>query len=81
NHCGAVNSVAFSPDGRKLASASHGKIVRLWNTETGQSIGSALEGHTHWVKSVLFSPDGTVLGSWSGDGVWKYWNTSTGMEL
>ena len=65
-HTHFVNSVAFSPDGSILASASYDNTVRLWNATTGQEV-QTLKGHTGMVKAVAFSPDGSVLGSASRD--------------
>jgi WD40 repeat protein len=65
-----VVSVAFNPDGGRLVSAGHDRIVRLWDTATGHEI-LALRGHTDLVGRVLFSPDGLRLASASSDGtVW-----------
>lgn len=78
-HSGIISSIAFSPDGKLLASGSRDKTIKLWNVETGQEI-TTLTGHTSWVRTVAFSPDGKLLASGSRDKTIKMWNVETGQE-
>ena len=78
-YTGAVWSVAFSPDGQRLASASNDMIVKVWDVARGQGI-LTLKGHTGPVRSVAFSPDGQRLASASDDGLVKLWDMAHGQE-
>ncbi|KAK6810873.1 hypothetical protein RU639_013594 [Aspergillus parasiticus] len=78
-HSDSVISVAFSPDGRTLASGSDDATIKLWDTMTGTER-QTLEGHSDSVNSVAFSPDGRTLASGSGDDTIKLWDTMTGTE-
>src|SRR5262249_789134 len=75
-HSGAVQVVAFSPDGSRLASGGNDRTVRVWDAATGQEL-RALRGHGGVVWMLGFSPDGTRLAT-SGDGGVKVWNVTTG---
>src|SRR5215472_17422713 len=82
-HTGAVNSVAFSPDGAKLGTASEDKTARVWNTATGDLV-HTLAGHTDAVFAAPFSPDGRKIATVSADLTPRLWDTGTGacvMEL
>jgi WD40 repeat protein len=74
-HILAVTSVAFSPDGKHLASGSGDGTIKLWDVATRQEV-RTLKGHTRGVTSVAFSPDGKLLASGSWDGTIKLWDIS-----
>ena len=76
-HTRYIESLAFSPDGHTLATASADNTGRLWDTSTGQHK-ATLVGHTHAVTSVAFSPDGRVLATGSCDDTVRLWDTTTG---
>ena len=65
--------MAFSPDGKTLASGSWDKTIHLWDVETGMHR-NTLTGHTEGVSSVAFNPDGNTLVSGSSDGTLLLWD-------
>lgn len=77
-HTGTVFRMAFSPDGRLLATGSTDTTARLWDTATGQPVGEPLTGHTECVAGVAFSPDGRLLATGSLDRTVRLWDTATG---
>ncbi|CAG7855299.1 COMPASS-like H3K4 histone methylase component WDR5B {ECO:0000303/PubMed:19567704} Short=AtWDR5B {ECO:0000303/PubMed:19567704} [Serendipita indica DSM 11827] len=80
-HTKSVTAIAFSPDGLRILSGSEDNTIRLWDAETGQSLGEPLRGHTGSVNAVAFSPDGSQIASGSNDETIRLWNAETGQSL
>jgi WD40 repeat protein len=78
-HTSNVISVAFSPDARRIATASFDRTVKLWEVETGQEI-FTLRGHTSGVLGVAFSADGRRLATGSIDSTARIWDAATAAE-
>ncbi|MFI6458727.1 WD40 repeat domain-containing protein, partial [Streptosporangium amethystogenes] len=74
-HIDWVSSVAFSPDGKLLATGSADNTVRLWDV-AGRKIFAPLTGHTDDVTSVAFSPDGKLLATGSADNTVRLWDVA-----
>jgi len=76
----------FSPDGKKLVTASRNPadrlkdaFVRIWDGETGKEL-QVLRGHTDWVNFATFSPDGKKVATMEGK-ILRFWDADTGKEL
>jgi eukaryotic-like serine/threonine-protein kinase len=79
-HTHFVFSVAFSPDGQRVASGSADRTVKIWDTATGKELLSLNDGLSNPVLSVAFSPDGQRLAS-GADNTVKICDSATGKEL
>src|SRR5262249_38632654 len=73
SHSAAVRSVAFSPDGKTIATGSWDRTARLWDVASGRPIGQPLL-HQYHVRSVAFSPDGRRLATASNDQTARIWH-------
>lgn len=79
-HSSEVTSVAFSPDGKVIASGSDDNSIKLWNVATGRLL-RTLSAHSNSVYSVAFSPDGKTLATGSTDKTIKLWDVASGRLL
>jgi WD40 repeat protein/serine/threonine protein kinase len=79
-HDQLIAAVAFSPDGRTVATVCFDSKVRLWSVATGKLVGAPLE-HAELVHAVAFSPDGQAVLTGSQDRTARLWDATTGKPL
>jgi WD40 repeat protein/serine/threonine protein kinase len=79
-HASLIHALAWSPDGRRLATASADKTVKVWDVQQGNVV-LTFEGHKSGVETVAWSPDGKRLASASADKTVKVWDADTGKEI
>ena len=79
-HGDCIYAVAFSPDGKTLATSSYDKLIKLWDVDTGQEL-RTLKDHIDAVYALVFTPDGKRIVSGSADRTVKVWDTATGERL
>src|SRR5438270_11456946 len=72
-HSDRIGRIAWSPDGRVVASGSDDNTIRLWDGQTSQSL-RTLEGHPASIKSIAWSSDGSLLASESNDNKIRIWD-------
>jgi eukaryotic-like serine/threonine-protein kinase len=72
--------VAWSPDGKRLATGSRDGTAKVWDAASGQEL-LTLKGHSNFVISIAWSPDGKRLATGSWDNTAKVWDAVSGREL
>ena len=80
-HPGHVNSLALSPDGKRIVSGGGDAIIKVWDIATGKELITIPKAHTNEITSVAFSPDGKRIASGDNSGEIKVWDEASGKEM
>ncbi|CUA77196.1 WD repeat-containing protein 5 homolog [Dictyostelium discoideum] [Rhizoctonia solani] len=80
-HTGGIWSVAYSPDGKSVASGSWDNTIRIWHADSSSPIGKPLTGHSDWIRSIAYSPLGNTIASASYDKSIRIWDVNTRQQL
>jgi WD40 repeat protein len=79
-HADLIYDIAFSPDGKTLATTGYDRLIKLWDANTGKEA-NVLKDHSDTVYGLAFSPNGKYLASGSADRAVKIWEAATGKRL
>src|SRR5258706_13039020 len=80
-HAESIMSVIYSPNGARVVTGSYDKTIRIWDAESGATVGEPLTGHNGTVYSVAYSPDGQHIISGSSDRTIRIWDAKTGAPV
>lgn len=79
-HTGQVRSAVFSPDGRRIVTASDDETARIWDAATGAQL-AEITGHTSYVWAAAFNSDGSRILTASSDNTARIWDSATGAPV
>ena len=78
---GSVMSVAYSPDGKNIATANYEGSAQIWDATTGELLLTLFSGHANVISSIVYSPDGKRVATASSDKTVKIWDAVNGSEI
>lgn len=73
--------MAFSPDGKTVATAGEDRSLRLWDVKTHRLIGRPISGHDGAVQAIAFAPAGRLVATAGADGTARVWNVSEVVDV